>query len=436
MLNPSLNEIARQLEESIGKKTMCRLGLESGLVKRQRCLTAQRLVPSLIKAMGSKKLESLADLLRAFNADYHMHIHYKPFYNRMDCQDFPKLMASVFESMLKHLYQQVLVPLQSSPFQQFDDIIAHDGSSFAVHDSLQEVFPGRFTKHSPAAVELHCSMSIFTDNVVSVSLSSDSACERHFLPNPMALKGALLLADRGYDSTGYMQQVADAGGSFLIRIRNNHNPIVKRIDGVNKKISKKLEGKKLRDVLKFTKLKGVLDMDVECSGKSQDALPWRLIVRYNPHTKSWMRLLCNLSREFFRAEAILDAYRLRWQIELLFKEFKSYANLHQFQTSKKTIAEGLIWASLCAAFLKRYLAHATQRFSPEGTAISTRRVAMCADSILSMLFRSLDKTATQLKRVLKEIFRFLTHNAKRSNLCRETLKGRLKTGLFPVLGSA
>ena len=40
-----------------------------------------------------------------------------------------------------------------------------------------------------------------------------------------------------------------------------------------------------------------------------------------------MRLMNNLERETFSIEHIIQAYRLRWQIELLFKEMKSYANL-------------------------------------------------------------------------------------------------------------
>jgi hypothetical protein len=58
----------------------------------------------------------------------------------------------------------------------------------------------------------------------------------------------------------------------------------------------------------------------------------------------------------------LDAVRTRERrSELCFKEWKSYANLHPFDTANPHIAEGLIWASLCAAVLKRFLAHAAQR---------------------------------------------------------------------------
>ena len=47
-------------------------------------------------------------------------------------------------------------------------------------------------------------------------------------------------------------------------------------------------------------------------------------------------------------------------MELLFKEWKSYANLHAFDTANPAIVEGLIWAAIAAAVLKRFLAYMTQ----------------------------------------------------------------------------
>ena len=53
-----------------------------------------------------------------------------------------------------------------------------------------------------------------------------------------------------------------------------------------------------------------------------------------------MALVTNLDRDLFSPADIYQIYRLRWQVELLFKEWKSYCNLHAFGTTKASIAEG------------------------------------------------------------------------------------------------
>lgn len=141
-----------------------------------------------------------------------------------------------------------------------------------------------------------------------------------------------------------------------------------------------------------------------------------------------MTQLCtNLPRAPFSADLVARLYRFRWQIELCFKEWKSYANLHKFGTSNPHIAEGLIWASVCAAILKRFLAHAAQRVG-HGPAISTRRVAMCAHHILEALVAAL-LVGFGLLNALRGGLTYLLANARRANPNRDRHWGRLRAGL-------
>jgi len=70
----------------------------------------------------------------------------------------------------------------------------------------------------------------------------------------------------------------------------------------------------------------------------------------------------------------------------VFKEWKSYANLHAFDTTKVAIVEGLIWTAIAAAALKRFLAHMTQLLLE--VPMSTRKVAMCAVHVLGDIVRA------------------------------------------------
>src|SRR5436190_3862661 len=78
-----------------------------------------------------------------------------------------------------------------------------------------------------------------------------------------------------------------------------------------------------------------------------------------------------------------------YNIELLFKEWKSYANLHAFDTANPALVEGLMWAAIAAAALKRFLAHMTQLLME--VPMSTRKVAMCAMHVFGDLVEALTR---------------------------------------------
>ena len=171
-----------------------------------------------------------------------------------------------------------------------------------------------------------------------------------------------------------------------------------------------------------------VDLDVEYE-RGPRVIGFRVVVIPGRDT-AMTRLCTNLPRTPFSVDVVARLYRFRWQIELCFKEWKSYANLHQFDTANAHIAEGLIWASLCAAVLKRFLAHAAQRVGG-GTAMSTRRVAMCARHILDDLVTAL-RVGIGLLGALRRGLTYLLANARRAHPDRDRRIGRLRAGLAIV----
>jgi hypothetical protein len=122
-----------------------------------------------------------------------------------------------------------------------------------------------------------------------------------------------------------------------------------------------------------------------------------------------------------------------YNIELLFKEWKSYANLHAFDTTKVAIVEGLIWTAIAAAALKRFLAHMTQRLAE--VPISTRKVAMCAVYVLGDIVAALQHgEVAGLYAALEAAITYLACHAQRAHPKRDRHTGRSQLGLEPLVG--
>ena len=77
-------------------------------------------------------------------------------------------------------------------------------------------------------------------------------------------------------------------------------------------------------------------------------------------------MVTNLARETVPASDVVERYRLRWQIALLFKELKSYGNLKKFSTSNEDIVSTLIYASFMTVLLKRLMAYNTEALKQSG----------------------------------------------------------------------
>ena len=164
-----------------------------------------------------------------------------------------------------------------------------DGSSFSVKDKLSNIWPGRFSKISPAAVELHATMNLKSGSFEQATLTPDTFSERAEMPSVEALKGNLFLADRGYYSGDFIIKLDRAGGYYVLRAKGLKRVLIisaVRADG------KQLVNKKAPTLSKLqTRLpkRQAVDMDVEIDGETV-----RLIALWSLKEKRHTYLITNL----------------------------------------------------------------------------------------------------------------------------------------------
>jgi Transposase DDE domain len=422
--------MAHKFQSVLDEEVLNERGQALGLVKPQRLVTPFRLGLSVMASMATQHVQTIADLHRQFNELWELDTDYNAFYKQLLKPAAPAFFLASLSDMMSQLTMKVLGFEAGEAFREFGRLILQDGSSFALHQALAHVFPGRFNAVNPAAVELHCTLELLQDAPILIALSPDTDSEHDYRPEPQSLCGDLLLADRGYLDLTYLRDIDRHGGFFIMRSKAGLNP---RVLDAYREDGQRINSCQDRDfqaiISKLPKQqRAELDVEWRIEGEPFRA---RLIVSWNPQDKCFTYLLTNLPQDKYHLSLICLGYKLRWQVELLFKEWKSYTNLHKFDTEKETISESLIWSSLSASAMKRFLAHATEHLLE--VVISTRKAAMPSAYELPALFRALRHgDGPWYRRAFEAMITYLGTNAKRAHPKRDSRTGRSRLGLNPM----
>jgi hypothetical protein len=422
--------MAHKFQSVLDADVLNERGKQRGFSKRERLITPFRFGLSVVASLATEQVTTIADLHRQFNELWELDADYKAFYTQLRTSTAPEFFRTSLCHIMGQLTMKVLGFEAGQAFSEFNRLILQDGSSFALHEALADVFPGRFNAVSPAAVELHCTLDLLQDAPITIALSPDTDSEHDYRPAPESLRGDVFLADRGYLDLTYLRDIDRQGGFFIVRSKSHLNP---RVIDAYREDGQRITSCQDRDfqaiISKFPKRqRAELDVEWLIEGKP---FRLRLIVSWNPETKCFDYLLTNLSQDRYTISMICLGYKRRWQVELLFKEWKSYTNLHKFDTEKDTIAEALIWASLAASALKRFLAHAAEHLLE--VVISTRKASMPSAYDLPALFRALRHgDGPWYRRAFKAMIHYLGSNAKRAHPERDARTGRSRLGLRPI----
>src|SRR6185295_18205159 len=287
-----LSMMAEKFQWVFSEALLNACGTDVKFCRRQRVITPFRLGLALTATCASQRIETLADFHCGFNALFGTTVTYKAFYNQVAKPHFADFARTMAARLISDMTLKVLGFEKGHAFGEFRHIILQDGSSFAIHDGLREVFPGRFKVVKPAAVELHTTMDLLCDAPTIVVLTPDTTNEQAFLPEPAALRASLLLADRGYLDLHYMRRVQDAGGFFLIRAKAGLNPqvvVAWREDGLRLRSLRNKPLKVIHAKLpKCQRVELVVVWQVE-----EQPLRLRLLISWNRRTKEFCYLLTN-----------------------------------------------------------------------------------------------------------------------------------------------
>jgi hypothetical protein len=199
-------------------------------------------------------------------------------------------------------------------------------------------------------------------------------------------KGDHLLADRGYCTAPGIHHVATRGGFVTVRVNAQSLPICRR-DGGAFPLLKRLEA-----ITRPMEV-GCWNVEIPSPQSGEKALTGRLCVirkteeairlaqkklkmrasRKGQELKAetllyskYVIVFTTFDAERFPAAAVLEWYRLRWQIELVFKRFKQIANLGHLPKQDEESAKSWLYGKLFVALLTEKLIATAKSVSPWG----------------------------------------------------------------------
>src|SRR6266446_5015674 len=301
-----LSMVADKFQWVFSEPLLNACGKDVKFCRRQRVITPFRLGLALTATCASPRVETIADFHCGFNALFGTTVTYKAFYNQVAKPHFADFARTMTERLVGDMTLKVLGFAKGRAFAELRHIVIQDGSSFAIHDGLREVFPGRFKVVKPAAVELHTTMDLLCDAPTTVVLTPDTTSEQAFLPEPASLRASLLLADRGYVDLHYMGRVQEAGGFFIIRAKAGMNPQVLEAFREDGKRLRSLRHKSLQTIHATLPTRQRVELVVQWQLEAHP-LRLRLLISWNRQTKEFCHLLTNLPATRYRLDMIYRA---------------------------------------------------------------------------------------------------------------------------------
>lgn len=252
----------------------------------------------------------------------------------------------------------------------FNRVLLEDSTAMSLHEKLADEFRGSGGSASKAALKINLIYDIKGHVIHNLSITEGTVPDQSRAGAIVDLleKADLVIRDLGYFSVESLADISEKKAFFLSRLLKqvtvylSSEPNARGVDLPNY-LDKKFANQSM------------IDLDIYLGAKR---LPCRLIVYRAPEEvinerirkananakkkgrqlsdsyKQWLKFtffVTNVSREVWSPEVIGTIYRLRWQIELTFKSWKSLCHIHILKGERPERIECLVYGRLIAIVL-------------------------------------------------------------------------------------
>jgi IS4 transposase len=283
--------------------------------------------------------------------------------------------------------------------EEFKDVQLADSTCLLLQKLAKDWAPST-SKERPAGIKWHALISAKDGLPVGDKLTPQRTHDNAALPDEALAPGTLTLFDLGYLDVKRFIEAIERGAHFLTRLKTGHNPVILRVH-VGKGDRVQARGMRLDVALEKKVLlddAGAVDVDVRLETGGRQATARVTAVLAPDGNFHWY--LTTVSRDILTVDEVAQAYRLRWNIELVFKQLKSGMGLKAILASRPGAVMALVYAKVIALCLARLLELSVE--AKEERRVTTQlalvlALTRCAPMLLSVMYMQRGVTLAQLE---------------------------------------
>lgn len=273
------------------------------------------------------------------------------------------------------------------------DVRAIDASQVTLPKrAIDRGFPSTNSRHG--GFKLTVVLSLLEEFITQIRVTDARQHDRKAFQLGQDVSGVLFLMDRGYSDHRLFADIDAQGGFFLTRLKSSSEPTVRRIrSGLEPKDVGQPLTRQLSD-------KGLVDVDCTFTVGKKQLRRFRVIgmrvevKRGGRRTTSDLWLVTNLPPEQVSAEVVAQMYRLRWNIENLFRVLKTVGRLDQVTSGNPSVVGVFTMATLLGLALAQAVCAAMRRERPKVEPCLARVFAVLLGQIPGLI-ATLDTDAFQ-----------------------------------------
>ncbi|PRT25491.1 IS4 family transposase [Bacillus wiedmannii] len=459
-IQDELQLFAEELHQYLTPSFLERLARELDFVQRKRKFSGQDLATICVWISQRVASDSLVRLCSQLHAATGTLISpeglNKRFNKKAVC-----LLKHIFSVLLKNkICETSVIPSSSSAY--FQRIRILDATIFQVPKHLASVYPGSGGCAQTAGIKIQLEYDLHSGQFLNFQVEPGKNNDKTFGTECLATlrPGDLCIRDLGYYSLDDLGQMDQRGVYYISRLKLNNMVYIKNEfpeyfrNGTVKKQSQYItvdlehimntlkpgqvheitDGYIGKDKKLFTRviMYRLTEKQLHERMKKQVYTESKKGITYSEKSKRLAGMniyVTNTPWEIVPMEQIHDFYSLRWQIEIIFKTWKSLFQIHHWKNIKQERLECHIYGKLIAIFLcsstmfkmRQLILQKKQKELSE-----YKTIGMIQDH-LYILYQAIQKNTQEITKTLCRLFSLLLKNGRKSHRYE-------KKTVFDILG--